>query len=164
MIVIKRRNRRTDARAEWYSIFKILFPTAGLPASPYADQGSNKAVQDFLLFFQDKAPGILRDLIRCNIDGRVFLDERTSNILDESFEYAVSQLILHLQPSLDSLSSSAPLEQPRTLRDAFSDQSEPGNEAGSAIQSLQPLANSINPNDFVFEVASDSWVDLNYFD
>jgi hypothetical protein len=164
MTAIQRRNRRTDARAEWYSIFKILFPTAGLPASPYADQGSNKAVQDFLLFFQDKAPGILRDLIRCNIDGRVFLDERTSNILDESFEYAVSQLILHLQPSLDSLSSSAPLEQPRTLRDAFSDQSEPGNEAGSAIQSLQPLANSINPNDFVFEVASDSWVDLNYFD
>jgi hypothetical protein len=45
LTAISRRNRRMDATAEWYNIFKILFPNVVLPTSPYADRGSTEIVR-----------------------------------------------------------------------------------------------------------------------
>src|SRR5271155_4886012 len=44
---IKRRKPGKDACETWYNIFKILFPNAPLPDSPYYDTVSPMAVQSF---------------------------------------------------------------------------------------------------------------------
>ena len=169
MNAIKRRNRRLDATAEWYNIFKILFPNAVLPASPYADRGTNEIVQNFMSYFQEEAPPILSDLVRSALNGRVFLDEQSQEILDEAFEQAVSQLVLRFEARLKDVDSF-----PETGEQAISGNATdyttslnrltPRSDAGVAAQGILGDGNITDPNDLFFDIASDSWLDPNFFD
>ena len=166
---ISRRNRRMDATAEWYNIFKILFPNAVLPTSPYADRGTNEVVQNFMSYFQEEAPSILSDLVRSALIGRVFLDDQSQEILDEAFEQAVSQLVLRFEARLKDVDSF-----PETGEQAISGNATdyttslnrltPRSDAGVAAQGIPGDGNITDPNDLFFDIASDSWLDPNFFD
>lgn len=56
---VKRRATGRDTRDAWYDIFKILFPGAPLPLSPYVESANLFTVNDFLAFFDSEAQGIL---------------------------------------------------------------------------------------------------------
>jgi len=61
---IKRRKPGKDACETWYNIFKILFPNAPLPDSPYYDTVSPMAVQSFSERFRSQAPPLLSTMVR----------------------------------------------------------------------------------------------------
>jgi hypothetical protein len=165
MNAIKRRNRRANAPAEWYSIFKILFPDASLPASPYADRGSIEAVQNLVSYFREEVPSILPDLIRSEISGRVSLDDQTQEILDVAFESAASQLVLRLEARLEDLNSfpevGGRVTNSTTSLNHITPRSDAG-DASDANQNMLGLGTTTDPNDLFFDIGSDSWLDLGF--
>ena len=169
MNAIKRRNRRVNPPAEWYSIFKILFPDSSLPASPYADRSSTELLQNFMSYFQEEAPSIISEHVRTALNGRIFLSEQTQDLLDETFEQAVSQLLLGFEARLEDMDA-FPGTGEEVIREHTTDSTTslnrltPGSNAGDAAQDFLGHGNSIDPSDFLFGVASDSWLETNFFD
>jgi hypothetical protein len=74
----------------WYEIFRIIFPNARMPSSPYADAGAPEAVQDFLDYFQERAPQMLSRLI---LQSTLLLGPYDQMMLDAAVEMAIPLLI-----------------------------------------------------------------------
>jgi hypothetical protein len=165
MNAIKRRNRRADAPTEWYSIFKILFPNAVEPASPYTDHGSSEIVQNFTSYFREEAPSIFSELVR----GRIFLDELSQEILDETFEQTVSQLVLRFETRLENVDS-VPETGEQAIGGNATDSSTslnrltPRSEAGDAIENMLELDNAADRDELLFRGSSEALFCPDFFD
>ena len=87
---VHKRSLGKCAREVWYEIFGIIFPDAPAPSSPYIDTGAPEAVQDFLDFFQERAPPMLRRLI---LQSTLQLDWYEQMMLDTAVETAIPRLV-----------------------------------------------------------------------
>lgn len=85
----------------WFRIFRILFPDARMPSSPYTGTGSLEAIQEFLAYFQEHAVGTLSSLVQ---DNAPMIGPFAEMILKNALEWAVPRLVeqwgkeLHLPP------------------------------------------------------------------
>jgi hypothetical protein len=87
---VHKRSPGKCARKAWYEIFGIIFPDARAPKSPYADTGTPEAVQDFLDYFQERAPRMLSRLI---LQNTLLLGRYEQMMLDAAVEMAIPRLI-----------------------------------------------------------------------
>ena len=87
---VHKRSPGKCAREVWYEIFGIIFPDAPAPSSPYIDTGAPEAVQDFLDFFQERAPPMLRRLI---LQSTLQLGWYEQMMLDAAVETAIPRLV-----------------------------------------------------------------------
>lgn len=87
---VHKRSSGKRAREVWYEIFGIIFPDAPMPSSPYIDAGAPEAVQDFLEFFQERAPAMLRRLI---LQNTLLLGWYEQMVLDAAVEAAIPRLV-----------------------------------------------------------------------
>jgi hypothetical protein len=87
---VHKRSSGKCAREVWYEIFGIIFPDAPEPSSPYIDTGAPEAVQDFLGFFQERAPPMLRRLI---LQSTLQLGWYEQMMLDTAVETAIPRLV-----------------------------------------------------------------------
>jgi hypothetical protein len=87
---VHRRSPGKGSRKVWYEIFGIIFPDARAPNSPYADTGTPEAVQDFLDYFQERAPRMLSRLI---LQSTLQLGWYEQLMLDAAVEMAIPRLI-----------------------------------------------------------------------
>lgn len=66
-LTIKRRQVGSDMRKQWYHIFRVLFPSAPEPDSPYAEAASaatfSNEVQHFANLFRYFGPDIVRQML-----------------------------------------------------------------------------------------------------
>ena len=74
----------------WFEIFRILFPDARKPSSPYAETGSPAAIQDFLAFFEERGPQRISAMIMQNESS---LERYIPSMLDVAVEIAVQDLV-----------------------------------------------------------------------
>jgi len=77
-------------RKVWYEIFGIIFPDARAPNSPYANTGAPEAVQDFLDYFQERAPQMLSRLI---LQSTIQLGWYEQEMLNAAVEMAIPRLV-----------------------------------------------------------------------
>jgi hypothetical protein len=87
---VRKRTPGKDPRKIWYEIFEILFPSARVPNSPYAEIGSPEAVQDFLVYFQERSPQMLSALI---LQNTLLLGTYEQSMLDAAVGMAVPRLV-----------------------------------------------------------------------
>jgi hypothetical protein len=87
---VHKRSPGKCARKVWYEIFGIIFPDARAPNSPYPDTGAPEAVQDFLEYFQERAPRMLSRLI---LQSTLQLGWYEQMMLDAAVEMAIPRLI-----------------------------------------------------------------------
>lgn len=92
---IKRRNKKETPVQNWFGIFKILFPEAPLPMSPYAGESSDEVIQNFVEFFRTVGPETMFELIRQRQEQNLMQPFSTSMqaIVDEAFEIAAPALL-----------------------------------------------------------------------
>jgi hypothetical protein len=109
---IKRRSPGRSSRDTWYIIFKILFPGASLPNSPFAECRSSDTIAEFIFHAERKGPAMLSELINADLQHLSFYRQHDRQILVEAIQRAFPQVIRELgrrfsQPTLLSdLSSS----------------------------------------------------------
>jgi len=99
---IKRRKPGKDTCETWYYIFKILFPNAPLPDSPYYDTVSPMAVQSFSERFRSQAPPLLSAMVRDRTQG-LFLGEHEQEILENALEESLDKVIQLFEADFDEL-------------------------------------------------------------
>jgi hypothetical protein len=87
---VHKRSPGKCARKVWYEMFGIIFPDARAPNSPYSDTGAPEAVQDFLDYFQERAPRMLSRLI---LQSTLQLGWYERMMLDAAVEMAIPRLI-----------------------------------------------------------------------
>ncbi|KAK5051532.1 hypothetical protein LTR84_003184 [Exophiala bonariae] len=95
MTAIKRRTPGRDPVDLWYDIFKILFPGAPLPLSPYVDSPYQSTVNDFLVFFEVEVQGVLSR----EVNNRMFGDALATvdpQFLEGVWSESVAVLIRYL--------------------------------------------------------------------
>ena len=78
---IERRRPGRTASEKWFDIFKILFPGAALPRSPFAEHLSVDGLQAFIDYASDQRPSLLNDLIREQFSHG--LNQREASIVDD---------------------------------------------------------------------------------
>jgi len=92
MMEIKRKATCKSQEQLWFDIYTILFPEGSLPLSPYVDDVSSEAVQDFVCFFEREAPALMSSLMTSRIYGEP-VSEATQAIFDTVLEESLSVLI-----------------------------------------------------------------------
>lgn len=110
---IKRRNMGGKVHEEWYKIFKILFPNAALPASPYASPTDSITVSHFVSLFRWFGPEEFFNLMRDHREqgrGGIVppLDSTTQTLIDEAFELVLPRYLHDMETAP---TSSAPTNQ-----------------------------------------------------
>lgn len=94
MTEIKRRTPGKERTKSWFTIFRILFPQADLPQSPFINKYSEDCVQHFLSHFEREAPGRLAATINSELGNSALIlsfDQR--RILDEVLEISLSRFV-----------------------------------------------------------------------
>jgi hypothetical protein len=94
MTEIKRRTPGKERSKSWFTIFRILFPQADLPQSPFINKYSEECVQHFLSHFEREAPGRLAATINSELGNSALLlsvDQR--RILDEVLEISLGRFV-----------------------------------------------------------------------
>lgn len=99
---IKRTKPGRDTRETWCNIFKILFPNAPLPASPYCDKVSMAAVQSFSERFRSQAPPLLSRMVRDRTQD-LLLGEYEQWILENALEESLVEVIQLFEADIDDL-------------------------------------------------------------
>ena len=87
---VHKRTPRKHPSKVWFEIFRILFPDARTPSSPYAETGSPAAIQDFLAFFEERAPQRISAMIMQNEPS---LERYATSMLDAAVETVVQDLV-----------------------------------------------------------------------
>ena len=161
---IKRRNVRTDAQIEWFSIYRILFPHADVPPGPYAyaDGQSVAAVQAFCTYFQEEAPMMLSELFREFVRPRLCLSQQSHEILDEAFEHATSRLFLALRPRIEALGSSQPTI-PESEPSHSLMQTQTLAETGAGTDQLPHMGSVIDLNELYVDFDGGGWPGFEQF-
>ena len=93
MSSVKRRKPGKSPADTWFVIFRILFPEAPLPESPYVDSVSVDAIRAFMDHFQRRAQAILWGLIQEQLGSTLVLHSDQQRILDSALESAIAQLV-----------------------------------------------------------------------
>jgi hypothetical protein len=99
MADVKRRKPGKTPADTWFAIFRILFPEAPLPQSPYADSVSSDAIRSFMDLFQRQAQANLSSLIREQLGSTLVLHSDQQRLLDSALEISISQLVMRMGPS-----------------------------------------------------------------
>jgi hypothetical protein len=89
--LLRKRHNGNDTEGEWFRIFKILFPSAALPHSPYFSN-SGFAIDDFLTFFEQQAPTVLSSFLREQLSENTIPIDR-QRVLDEALNHATAELM-----------------------------------------------------------------------
>jgi len=111
MASVKRRKPGKTPSDTWFAIFRILFPEASLPESPYADSVSTSAIRAFMDHFQRRGQAILSGLIREQLGSTLVLHSDQQRILDSALESAIAQLVMQIGPANQEIEDQqAPLE------------------------------------------------------
>jgi hypothetical protein len=100
---IKRRSPGKDACETWFNIFRILFPGATIPDSPYCEAASPTAVQSFSRRFLAQAAAMLSALVRTRIQGRVIMTNEEQQILDNALEDSLSEVVRQFDTDFDEV-------------------------------------------------------------
>ena len=110
---IKQRRPGKDPCQMWLNIFKVLFPHATPPDSPYCETVSSVAVQRFSEYFCVEAPRLLSDLVRDRVrdwsalaDYQQQFPDHVWEILDNVFEGSLASQIQTFGPALEELATS----------------------------------------------------------
>jgi hypothetical protein len=90
---VHRKTPGKHPRKAWFEIFRILFPGAREPSSPYAETGSPAAIQDFLAFFEERGPQRISATIMQN---GLSLERYAPSMLDAAVEAAVETAVQDL--------------------------------------------------------------------
>jgi hypothetical protein len=93
---IKRRSPGRCSRESWYSIYKILFPDALLPITPFAECSSQDAIATFMAYAERQGPPILSALMTADLQNLPFYRQHECRILEEAIERAFPQLVREL--------------------------------------------------------------------
>jgi hypothetical protein len=96
---VKRRKPGKTPADTWFAIFRILFPEAPLPQSPYADSVSSEAIRSFMDLFQRQAQANLSALIREQLGSTLVLHSDQQRLLDSALEISIAQLVMQMGPS-----------------------------------------------------------------
>jgi len=106
LMALKRRVTGREAYDAWYDIFEILFPEAPLPLSPYVESAHSFTVNDFLVFFDSEAQGILRREVNYRMlgDNPVGLE---SQFLDGVWTESLSILVQYLEDRVQKSSGAS---------------------------------------------------------
>ena len=99
MADVKRRKPGKTPADTWFAIFRILFPEAPLPQSPYADSVSSEAIRSFMDLFQRQAQANLSALIREQLGSTLVLRSDQERLLDSALEISIAQLVMQMGPS-----------------------------------------------------------------
>lgn len=126
---VHRRSPGKCPRKVWYEIFGIIFPDAQAPNSPYTETGAPEAVQDFLDYFQERAPRMLSRLI---LQNTLLLGWYEQMMLDVAVEQAIPRLIEEFGRDFHRPSEG----NPHTASSA-----EPGVDAPMAVSAVPEIAN-----------------------
>jgi hypothetical protein len=100
---IKRRSPGKDACETWFNIFRILFPGAALPDSPFCEAASPMTVQSFSQRFLARAPAMLSALVRTRIQGHVLITDHEEQILDNALEDCLSEVVQYFAADFDEV-------------------------------------------------------------
>jgi hypothetical protein len=87
---VHKKNPGKHPRKAWLEIFRILFPGAQEPSSPYAEPCSPAAIQDFLAFFEEWGPQRISAMI---IQNEPSLERYALSMLEAAVETAVQDLV-----------------------------------------------------------------------
>ncbi|KAL9108600.1 MAG: hypothetical protein Q9227_006686 [Pyrenula ochraceoflavens] len=92
---VRRRAHGKSAEENWYDIFKILFPGAGLPDSPYLETDHSRTILNFLSFFRREAPAILQSNLRTEFaeQSQQIFDEHGQIMLRRAIDQCIDQII-----------------------------------------------------------------------
>jgi hypothetical protein len=96
--LIKRRTIGKTPSETWFEIYKILFPHAPLPETPYVETVSPGAIQRFTDHFYRQAGSRLAALVQTELQGRMLLERDQQRILDSALESAIGQLVWQTGP------------------------------------------------------------------
>jgi hypothetical protein len=111
MAGVKRRKPGKTPSDTWFAIFRILFPEASLPESPYADSVSTNAIRAFMDHFQRRGQALLSGLIHEQLGSTLVLHSDQQRILDSALESAIAQLVMQIAPANQEIEDQqAPLE------------------------------------------------------
>jgi hypothetical protein len=99
---IKRRTIGKTPSETWFDIYKILFPHAPLPETPYVETVSPGAIQRFTDHFYRQAGSRLAALVQTELQGRMLLERDQQRILDSALESAIGQLVWQTGPHTSS--------------------------------------------------------------
>jgi hypothetical protein len=157
MNAIKWRSIRTEPQAEWFKIYRILFPQAVVPpdSHTYANGHSAAAVQDFLAYFESEAPMMLSEYLREYVRDRISLSQHIQDILDEAFEHATSRLLMAVRPRIEVLGPEIPTEH-QQLEDVTQVQA----VAETGVVTQQGLASeyTIDVNELGIDFDAEDWL------
>ena len=95
---IKRRTIGKTPSESWFEIYKILFPHAPIPETPYVETVSPGAIQRFTDHFYRQAGSRLAALVQKELQGRMLLERDRQRILDSALESAIGQLVWQTGP------------------------------------------------------------------
>jgi hypothetical protein len=96
MANVKRRKPGKTPSDTWFGLFRILFPEAPLPESPYVESVSTDAIRAFIDHFQRRAQAILSSLIREQLGTTLVLHSDQQRIIDSALESAIARLVMQI--------------------------------------------------------------------
>lgn len=107
MTEIKRRTPREERSKSWFTIFRILFPRAELPQTPFVGQYSEECIDHFLQYFEREAPRFLTETIESELqNSALLLQSEQRRMLDEILEASLSRLVVAMTQAARSIQSS----------------------------------------------------------
>ncbi|KAL9619109.1 MAG: hypothetical protein Q9160_006286 [Pyrenula sp. 1 TL-2023] len=133
---IKKKTRGKSPEDNWFHIYRILFPDADLPFSPYIEDERSRAVTGFVAYFRSEAPSLLSAALRRSLRSEsssldiVDFQSILSQMLEDSAGRFLGSTARDLPPAprvpsstgFDSAQLEAPIHVPNSLRsNAFAD-------------------------------------------
>jgi hypothetical protein len=111
---IKRRSPGRSPRDTWYIIFKVLFPGAVLPDTPFAEWTSPDTIAAFIGHAERHGPALLSALVSSDIQHLPFYKQHDRQILEEAIERAFPQVIRELSRNFSQSSSQSDISSSRS--------------------------------------------------
>ncbi|KIW14600.1 hypothetical protein PV08_07384 [Exophiala spinifera] len=159
MAEIRRRTPREDQIKSWFAIFRILFPQADLPTTPFITSYNEECVQHILSYFEREAPQMLADALAPELDApALLLNSEQRRMLDDILEMTFRRVLVVMTrnarerqdlqqqrnyPSTDNSASPGPS---RSLEDSMPMRQEAGDSEASLPSQQTDFQLSSNPD------------------
>ena len=107
---IKRQRPGENPSESWFNIFKILFPDALLPESPFCEAAQPTLIHNFSEQFLAYAPAMSSALVRSRDGNSINLPVHQQQILDNAMEESLSEMVQHFATDLTGLEAGAAVD------------------------------------------------------
>ena len=111
---VKRRFPGKNPQDCWYGIFKILFPEAPAPESPYVEAYNTDAVQQFVTYAESHGVALLNGILSQQYQFSGLIGPFEQQVVTEAIEQALPQVLQQLAQNFASTCSQANLPQSST--------------------------------------------------